>query len=360
MTDQTEQPSTDTDNKTSPPDSGKSGKKFLVWLLLLIVVGAAAGYFIVNKRIIIGQTAGNEQQQAFDKLSGQVAGIQGSVDGLQGQQATLNKKLEAVEEIQQELEKHITGLYQQQNNDSLTLTLAEAEYLIVIAIHRLTLESDIDTALVALRAADDRLKSANDPGLLIVRKQLASDINALLAVTPVDISGLALYLGDLAERSEELPLKGAVLERNPGQPVAPEVDETQSWWRRLSGSIWQELKDVIVITREDDESVLSLLPQQEYFLRQNLRLQLESARYAALRRDTANVQRSIDLITDWLNRYFDISQNSVANIIDTLSKMRSLELQPYIPDISSSLETVRAYAKEKLTTEEPINNEAEE
>jgi len=223
-----------------------------------------------------------------------------------------------------------------------------------VATHRLLLEADVHTALAAMQAVDERLKGLPDPGLLAVRKQVLADMDALRASGTVDISGLALYLAALVERAERLPLKELAIRPDIRPETGPEPaaatttapeDASRPWWARLLSSIWRELKDVIIISHADDQAHLALLPQQTFFLRQNLRLQLETARYAVLRRDTALLHSSAETITAWLRRYFAVSNNSVGNIIESLSQMRSLDLNPPLPDISSSLETMRAYIR---------------
>ncbi|MFB3116852.1 MAG: uroporphyrinogen-III C-methyltransferase, partial [Gammaproteobacteria bacterium] len=78
--------------------------------------------------------------------------------------------------------------------------------------------------------------------------------------------------------------------------------------------------------------------------------ELESARQSVLRLDSENLRASIDFIQFWLRQYFDTSDSSVVNVMETLDKMRSVELKPALPDISSSLESLRAYVHEAAST----------
>ncbi|MGB0713984.1 MAG: uroporphyrinogen-III C-methyltransferase, partial [Gammaproteobacteria bacterium] len=84
--------------------------------------------------------------------------------------------------------------------------LAEVEYLMRIANHRLMLQRDPVTAEVAMRAADQRLRSLNDPVLVPVREKLAAEINALGALPKPDLEGMGLSLDALAESVAGLPL----------------------------------------------------------------------------------------------------------------------------------------------------------
>ena len=48
-----------------------------------------------------------------------------------------------------------------------------------------------------------------------------------------------------------------------------------------------------------------LLPQQQFFLRENLKLRLLSARFALLFHDQANFRADLTAADAWLTKYFD-------------------------------------------------------
>lgn len=283
---------------------------------------------------------------AVDRLDTRLGSLQQSLAALQRGRSQLEQRLEQLRQSQQQMHDSLQSLYRKQERDSTDWAVAEIEHLMIIAVHSLTLQKDVGTALAALQAADDRIRNLGDPGLLPVRRQLTSDINALRAVNDVDISGLSLFLSDLVTRVEDLPLReqetGAA-----GNATAAETAPDRPAWKRLLLGVWHELKSLVVITRTDKGGAALLLPEEKYFLYQNLRLQLESAREAVFRRDTENFHASIDIVLRWLRQYFDMSSTAVGNIIDSLEKMRKVNLDQELPDISSSLESLHAYIKEK-------------
>ncbi len=87
---------------------------------------------------------------------------------------------------------------------------AEAFFLMELAQRRLTLDRDIETAVIALEAADFRLASLRDPGVAGVRQQLAKEIQALRAVQPPDITGILARLANAEEQSALAPVRGIV------------------------------------------------------------------------------------------------------------------------------------------------------
>jgi uroporphyrin-III C-methyltransferase len=336
-------------NLTQP--SSKAGFNIGVCLVLLFLLIAIA----------ISVTTYLEQSKTRDSLDGISPALvqsDANVTELKKESAITAQEVRKLqlsfEKSQKQLlnlEKNIDALVQQDNSGSGNddWQLAEIKYLLLIASHRLRLETDVSMALSALQAADDRLKDNEDARLLLVREGIAKDMNALKAVNTVDIAGLSLFLSDLVDRVNQLPLQKAEVETETETNNTSVAVKKNTKWEQLKSSVWQEIKDLVIISRRGNETIATLMPEQKYFLFQNLRLQLESARYAVLRRDSYNLQVSIDIITNWLNDYFDIRDNGVANIIDSLTQMKSLELNPVLPNIGS-LQVLRTHMDEKKLT----------
>jgi len=239
----------------------------------------------------------------------------------------------------------LTALFDQYPVNNLDWALNEVEYLLIIATHRLLLEQDVNTALSAMKAAGLRLRDLGDPNLIPVREQLADDVNKLQSIHLVDISGMAIYIADLISRSNDLPLKTDTIKINSEENIDKNEGNKNTSWRDLPSLIWAEIKSLLIIKRTGETARPLLSSKEEYFLYHNLRLELESARLSVLRRDTENMRISIHILIDWLNEYFDTNTAAVVNIIDTLKQMSSVELNPELPSINSSLESVRAFIR---------------
>lgn len=307
--------------------------------VILLAIFVAGGFFLYKKIQNINQITVSLSRQTTahrEAIDSRIQKLEESIDQLSTQTEVLKNS--------------INDLYQQQPASNEDWALSEAEYLLIIATHRLLLEKDADTAIAAMEAASQRLESLGTPDLMPVREQLVSDINKLKAVNVVDITGLSIYLADLIEKTDKLPIKRSVIaDEKAGQTKAAGQSESEAGWKGVMYSIWQELKSLVIIKRRDEVKQELLLPDQEYFLSQNLRLELESARLSALRHDTENFHTSIKLIMDWLNKYYEVNHSGVMNILDTLKQMSTVKLDPDLPDISSSLETLRAYIRNRET-----------
>lgn len=354
MTDNNAQtpPSSNSDKPDKPDKQAKTGKALtrsdtaagagrgsnivLIIVSLLVLAAAAVGsYALYMVRQVQEQQLASIEQQT--QLSETLAELTTS-------QQQMRESISRLREAQEATSAALQRFAERERMDNLDWAMAEIEYLAIVAMQRLNLGHDPDTALAALEAAARRLKDLDNPSLIPVRKQLTSDINALRAVPEVDISGMALYLADLMTRAEELPLASDAIRGQPDQTGQPQ-DEPVSGWRGVLHSIWAELRQLVVIQREDEPPAELLAPDERYFLYQNLRLELASARQAVLRRDTRNLQASVELVQNWLERYFNTDAAAVANIQEALTEMATVDLQPELPDISSSLESVRAWQR---------------
>ena len=351
-------PSTGGKPESKPATPAKSSGSTTVWLALLVALVALSTGVLSWREV--------SKLKSDTTLAGQIGERDRRIDELQG-------KLEALGAVQADLQDSISTLEQADTDTSETLrrlsgsinvsntdlAVAEVEQLLIMAVHRLTLERDVTTSLTILETAAQRLASLDDRALDVTRTQLATDIDALRAVTPVDIDGLSLYLAGLPGRVASLPLKQvAVVE---AAPPTPPVDPTAlPAWQRLIQAVWQEFRSLFVITRTGGNDRATLLPNESWFLYQNLRLQLESARLAVVREDIENLRISLQQVRGWLNDYFDTSNSEVSNILQTTEKMTALELAPPLPDISSSLENLRVFIKSRaMAADMPVEVQVE-
>lgn len=314
----------------------------LVWLGVLLAL-AATGLSVVNYRNLENLQADTTAGDLIRQQGTRLDTLQTSLDALGQQQADIQSNQKNLELAQQANVQTLHDLATNMVIDNLDLALAETEQLIVMATQNLVLEGDVKTALAALEAAEDRLNSIEQPELSDTRTQLTTDINALRSVKLVDTAALSLDIATLLEQLNDLPLnKVPVLEAAADEPV---VDAALPAWKRLLQSIWQEFRSLFIVTRTGSSGRATLLPDETWFLYQNLRLQLETARLSLMRHDTANLHAAMQSITSWVQDYFDLADTRVSTLLQTTGSLSAVELSPALPDISYSLETLRAYVR---------------
>ncbi len=326
---------------------------FFIVPVVLIIVFSIAFIFLNNQFNNIKK----ELNQSNLKNSSTAQNSDNQIKETLSRLSSVQKKLEELESNQNVLSHSLSKPQEQQLHVNKDYALAEIEHLLIIASYNLQLGHDVATALAAMEAADARLTGFNDPAVLSAREQLIADMNELRSLNQADLSGLSLFLSDLISRVDELALKeNIVLEKT---EINSEPNEEQvKGIKHFFMLVFKELKSLIVITRDQNISKAHLLPDEIYFLKANLKLELANARFAVFNRDTDNLHASIGHIQLWLNEYFDLSNATVRNIYDALSRMKKLDLTFPEVDISSSLESVRALSRSQDESH-GANNEEE-
>ena len=333
-------PATAEPQKTAPPPAMEKGRQtprkteFIVPACIILLIAVVFIYLNQGLLRLAEDIAGGRADSAAT-----FSEIETRLDAARADENGLRAGLEALQAEQNALEARLAEAAAPQSVAQSDYALAEIEYLLVLAGHKLTLEQDVAGALAALRAADQRLTGLALPGAEQAQAGLRADMARLGALEQADLGGLGLYLSDLIQRVDALPLlASATFEPAAAPGAAPEGA------RGFFAAVWRELKSLVIIRREDEAERPRLLPDQVYFLRANIKLELANARLAVFNRDTDNLQASLTQIQDWLGEHFDMGDSATANFNDTLRRMQGLELA--LPEIAidSTLESVRALA----------------
>ena len=104
----------------------------------------------------------------------------------------------------------------------------------------------------------------------------------------------------------------------------------------------QELLALLRVKRVDSPDALLLAPEQQYFVRENLRLSLLSARFALLSRNESVFKSDIDRAVKWLGQYYDGSAKSVTAANATLKQLAASKVIVELPSMADSLAAVRS------------------
>jgi uroporphyrin-3 C-methyltransferase len=298
----------------------------VLWLVVVAVL-AGAGYF-----------AWRQLEAAQAALGRHVDALAAEAEGMRAELRAANRRLDAeLAPRLDALERQAADLEAAQHRAAGAPEPWDVEGLLRIANDRLFLAHDPRTALEALRRADERLSAVDDPAYAETRRRLAHDIATLEAVPKPDVAGAAFELATLESRLEAL-----APDRVRAAPAATPVpaEGEASGWRAVLRRWWHSIRSLVVIRRTQAPPLLA--PEQRVFLLQNLRLKLEAARLALLARDDANYHISLQAAKDWIVRYYDTEDPAASGMVDRLAELDRLDIRPQTPDISGSLEALRA------------------
>ncbi len=310
-------------------------KTALLALLVSIIIGAALAYeyFLLL-----------DQQQLIEKLSNSKNSLKQEISDTK---QALNSETRAREKIVADFGSFkvaMEALATKLGRTSNEWRLAEIEYLLTIANHRITLAHDLVTAMAIFETADQRIKSLGDPALLKIRKSIKDELVSLHAVQQPDFAGMALSIGSLASEVENLPL---IDKERVAVATGQIKDQAPESWQDIPAAVWKDIKSLVVVRRHQKATEPLLPPTESWFLYQNLRLKLEQARLALLRRDTALFHQNLKEADAWLKTFFNEESSSVISAVKKLSVLIQVDLQPAIPDASGSLLQLRSLLAER-------------
>jgi len=224
--------------------------------------------------------------------------------------------------------------------------LTEVEQVLLLASQQLQLAGNVSAALAALQLADAKLQRLDRPQFVPLRRALARDMDRLKAVPFVDVQGLSLRLDQAISMVDTLPL--ALEERLPS-PAQEVLTKDEPGWRRFLRDAWQDLRQLVRIENLDRPEPPLLTPPEQFFLRENLKLRLLSARFDLLFRDQANFRADLAAADLWLKKYFDTRSKPVQSLQVLLKEVRATDMTTELPGLAGSLDAVRVLqlAREK-------------
>jgi uncharacterized protein HemX len=216
-------------------------------------------------------------------------------------------------------------------------TLAEIEQVLLTAAQQLQLAGNVKAAIIALEGADTRLQRLDKPQFTALRRAIATDLTNLRSVPSLDEVGVSARIEALVARHASWPLASAqVSEAAPVPRVGGRATD-------IGQELWAELKRLAQIRRIDGNEAVLLPPEQAYFLRENLRLRLLSARLALLSQDQAAFQTDLHAVSVLLNRYYNTRDAGVATALKEIKRLSGLQIAQKLPGIDTSLAALEAY-----------------
>jgi uroporphyrin-3 C-methyltransferase len=241
-------------------------------------------------------------------------------------------------------------LYQQLSRNRDEWAFADIEQSLLIASQQLQLAGNVKAALIALQNADVRMQHMERPQLTPLRKAIDRDVERLKALPYVDTIGISVRLDNVMAAVDTLPLAMEVRPPERTEREAPKVDPATPW-QRFAAEAWNELKELVRVQHMNRPEVPLLTPSQTFFLRENLKLRLLGARLALLARDQASYKADLKAAREWIVRYYDTREKSVATALHTLHNLHESDISIEIPEIAGTLDALRNL---RLARDQPV------
>ncbi|MCD0423395.1 uroporphyrinogen-III C-methyltransferase [Rubrivivax sp. JA1024] len=239
--------------------------------------------------------------------------------------------------------------------------LADVENAIRVAMQQTAITGSAEPLVATLKQADERLARYKEPRLERVRRALAQDLDRARSVGGADLALLAIRLDEAIRTVDELPLLSAGDHRRsaarPAATAAPAPASGASsaeaaasglpWgerWKLVAGTIWQEVRELVRVTRIEHPEAMLVAPEQTWFLRENLKLRLLNARLALLSRQFDTAQSDLRDALSALDRYFDPQSRRVAATLELVRQVQSQARVATVPRPDATLAAIATVA----------------
>jgi uroporphyrin-III C-methyltransferase len=334
--------------------TGRSFGVVLGFLALLVAFAAAGGVALTWWKVTEQQdTAASQQAEAARKLADiralvaatqeRVAAQEDRLRGFDSESEARRKEIEGMDAELRRARTRLEAMAQEDAGPERSPSIAEIEFLLLLAGRELALADNPKVALSALREADQRIARLDEPGLAEVRAAINDEIAAVEAVANTDLDGLAMRIASLARRVPGLPLRGSLA---PAPQASTEDTEQAQGWARVSRQLRSVGADLFRIRRSDTPAAPLLAPDESFFLYRNVELDLKSARLAVLGRDQENYLASLASARAALEEYFETSDEAVRSLLAAIEALEDRDITPDWPEIRRSVELLRAAGAE--------------
>ena len=348
----------------------------LLAILIALGVGGAGYYF--------GQQQVDEFQQKLTALEAQInnktvvsAPAQDvkfdttQLAQLESENKATQDKIAQVEELINAKSHELVGLQSQINKVSAQANaqqptdwlFSEADFLLNNALRKLVLDNDVDTAVSLLKLADETLAKVNNSQSAAIRSAINQDLKQLLSVTGIDQNAVMQKLSQLANTVDELP----VLDVNFGddQNATKLSDSLSDWAENAEKSATSFLNHFIRISPKHGADRKELLaPNQDIYLRENIRLRLQLAIMAVPRQQNELYKQSLEAVASWIRSYFDTNAEVTQSFLKSVDELSELSIYVDVPSQLQSLNMLDKYLnrtpldvqKIEIETEKAIDN----
>jgi uroporphyrin-3 C-methyltransferase len=329
-----------------PSDAGPRARLRVVAVALAVLAAIVAGLWLDTR----GRIGATQEELAKRLRDIEIETREARTLGRQTQEAlreALAKlgSLEAKVAESQNQQVALEALYQELSRNRDEWQLAEIEQVLAIAQQQLQLSGNVRAALLALQLAESRLSRADRPQFLPVRRALTRDIDRLKSLPGLDMPGLSLAIDRLIASVDAMPLAfDERIERPASAKEAKSVPPAEeNFFARLGVEVWKELRQLVVVRKVEAPEPPLLLPQQAWFLRENLKLRLLNARVALLSRNEAGYREDLRVAQGWLQRYFDARAKASQGALAQMKQLSAASISFEPPSIVDSLEAVRGF-----------------
>jgi uroporphyrin-3 C-methyltransferase len=304
-------------------------------IAIVLVIALGAGIYYHGHQQAQAEASANEALQAqLAELKNSQQQDKQQIDSLLDQQG---KSLQEASNQQASFGRQLNILQDKvasiSGSDAKTWMLSQADFLVKLAGRKLWSDQDVTTTAALLKSADASLADMNDPSLIDVRKAINEDIGSLSVVTQVDFDGIILKVNQLSNQVDNLRLADNDTDDSPMDSDSGELSGSLTEWRQNLSKSWHNfMSDFITIRRRDTSAEPLLAPNQDIYLRENIRSRLLIAAQAVPRHQNEIYKQSLETVETWVRAYFDTTDPTTKAFLADLDNLSQQSVSMDVPD----------------------------
>ena len=230
-----------------------------------------------------------------------------------------------------------------------------------LAQQQAQLTGSAEPLLATLKSADQRLLRAAQPRLNPLQRAIARDVDRIKSASITDVPSLMIKLDELVRLVDDLPVANAMVANNAPRPSAADgaaarpsgvktgapvagkswlgfdAPTLQAWSQRALGTVWEEVRKLLRVSRIDQPEAALLAPEQSFFLRENLKLRLLNARLGLLSRQTEAARADLLNASVWLGKYFDPASRKTQTAEQLLAQVQGQLKNSELPRLDETM-----------------------
>jgi uroporphyrin-3 C-methyltransferase len=302
------------------------------------------------RRLQLAEQAASEARAAAKQTAEELRSMQSRIALAEGKLQDYAEQREAIERLLAD-----TATREQSR------LLTEFDQLLTLAEQEAQIASSPQALLGSLKVLESKAALAPPNLRDRLRLAIAKDSETIRAAEWADRAQLLAKFDELAKLLEDAPLAGEVKpqqpakapspRRKPAPVVAPQpkaatsaasaaarvndaaAQETLTWsnWSLAVRAFFAPVSEWFEVRRIDSPEALLVSPEQLFWLRENLKLHLMSARLSLLSRQADSYTRSLVKVQGALQQYADLKQPRTQQALGLLTQLQAVRVTAEIP-----------------------------
>ena len=205
--------------------------------------------------------------------------------------------------------------------------LVDLESSLLLAEQQAELTGAPDPLLKALNNAQQRIVKTGKSSVSILERAIRSDIDLIKSGVFANTPQMITSIENLVQMTDDLVSVNAMAKPEAlALPIVQKTADSSAWWQSSFRLMIAQLKGLIRVTRIDHPEAALSSPGEIFFLKENIKLRMLSARLGLMARQTNAIRTDLNQALRFIKTYFEVEKTSAPNMIKIITQLQ-LDIQ---------------------------------